>query len=289
MPAKMEAPAAIIQPAAASQPRPRRGAMVFDVFYGEEQAVCCAGRGRARCAERCRWGRAFFSWRRGGGGARGRGAGGRVHFSCAHGVGDEVALVFGDGVAAGLAVLHVGNGVLELVFGREAEGEEREVFRREMVGGVHAWKALSQREQSAADAGFDGAERVSGHLGDFRVGEAVEEGHLEGFALFGGEQKDGGAGLLHHQIAFGFVGEVAAGGEDGVFNLLGGFFTAEVVDGAVARDDGEPSTREPRVAIKPSGLRQTCMKISCKISSAAAASRSTRRATEYTTLGVTVE
>ena len=56
-----------------------------------------------------------------------------------------------------------------------------------------------------------------------------------------GSWTDDGAGALHQGIALSLVGEVEGRGEGDVVDVDGGALAAERVDGAVARDDGEPA------------------------------------------------
>ena len=58
-----------------------------------------------------------------------------------------------------------------------------------------------------------------------------------------GSLYDDAAGALHEGVALGLVGEVEGRGEGDVVDVGGGALAAQGVDGAIARDDREPSAQ----------------------------------------------
>ena len=92
------------------------------------------------------------------------------------------------------------------------QSEQYQVVLRNLFGSS-CLESLSQRQDRAADSGLYGAERVAGHFCDLGVGKTIEESHFQSFALLRRQLQDEDPRFFHHQVAFGFVGEIAGHGE----------------------------------------------------------------------------
>ena len=84
------------------------------------------------------------------------------------------------------------------------------------------------------------------------MGEAVEEGHLQGLAPRGGELLQQSAGALGEAVAPGLAGKIGGRSEGDRVNQIKGASAAQRGDGAVARQNGEPSAQTSPVRRKAS-------------------------------------
>ena len=175
----------------------------------------------------------------------------------------------------------MGEGGLCLVLRQELQGKAARGLLPKCGWPCSCLERLSQSKERAADAGLDGAERVARSSRRFRCASGPRRMPSPEFCA---ARREAG-GWPRGRAPSGCCVRLLRQG----CRRRARFISSTISVGRRRRmtsmerlraTTASQPPREPRVAMNCSGCRQICMKISCRMSSAAGTSRSTRRATE---------